>query len=75
MHEWKFYKIVHQASRTGRCKCGKRRVKRSKTFWQTLNPFNVNAKGEPKSLEEIREELKSDAERWLKSRITCRECC
>lgn len=43
--------------------CGKR-GRKSKTFRQTLNPFNTNAAGEPKSVSEIEAELLSAAEGW-----------
>lgn len=51
-------------SRSGKCPvCGKR-VRRSTTFQQTLNPFNKNAAGEPKTRSEIWAELKVKAAGW-----------
>mgnify|MGYP000017638098 CR=1 FL=1 len=42
-------------------KNGKRRQKK---FWQTLNPFNKNESGSPKTREEILVELQVDANNW-----------
>lgn len=35
-----------------------------KTFGQTLNPFNVNAEGVPKTRKEIYVELHAEIDRW-----------
>ena len=43
--------------------CGKR-GRKSKTFQQTINPFNKNTVGEQKTVREIESELLSAAERW-----------
>lgn len=47
--------------------CG-RRGSRSKTFRQTINPFNKNAAGEPKTWSEIMVELQAAAEGWSPDR-------
>jgi hypothetical protein len=38
---------------------------RTKTFWQTMNPFNVNADGLMKSRDEILEQLRAERDKWL----------
>lgn len=43
---------------------GKTRT-RSKRFWGTINPFNRNAAGVPKSREEIMSDLKKERDEWL----------
>lgn len=43
--------------------CG-RPGKRQRTFRQTLNPFNRNAAGEPKTYREIQDELRCCAATW-----------
>lgn len=53
--------------------CGKK-VKRQTTFEQTLNPWNKNAAGEPKSVPEIREELRVEAEAWEAEPVQCKAC-
>ncbi len=37
----------------------------TKSFFQTINPFNRNAEGEPKSYEEIMVEVKAQRDAWL----------
>jgi hypothetical protein len=53
--------------------CGKRRS-RSKKFYQTLNPFNRDKDGNPKTPEQIRCEVNMEADDWLKKTKTCRTC-
>jgi len=45
---------------------GKRRQK-SKKFYQTVNPYNKNEDGTPKSYEEILHELIAEREEWIQS--------
>lgn len=37
---------------------------RSRTFWQTINPLNKNAAGQPKTYDEIWQELQCAAIAW-----------
>jgi hypothetical protein len=57
MTVYKFEPVQLRVSKSGKCVCGKR-VTRSETLEQTINPFNKNAKGEVKTRSEIWEELK-----------------
>ena len=68
-----FEVVKHRAEKTGKCKCGKR-LKRSMTFEQTINPFNVDAAGVPKSRGLILAELVDEAETWQKEPVVCSEC-
>lgn len=43
---------------------GKKRQETRK-FYQTLNPYNKNADGTPKSCEQILTELKAERDAWL----------
>lgn len=43
--------------------CGKR-VKRRRTFEATINPWNVNADGHPKTRHEIHDDLREQALAW-----------
>lgn len=58
---------------TKRCSCTRcdKIVRRSKTFSQTLNPFNKNKDGIPKNRGEILEDLVVEAKDW---QITCEIC-
>lgn len=67
-----FEKIERRVSRTFKCSgCGKRRT-RAHTFWQTMNPYNKNARGAAKSEAEIRAELESEARAF--SPAKCASC-
>ena len=51
-------------SKSGKCSvCGKA-CTRSQKFSQTLNPFNKNKKGEVKTWQEIKEELRVELNNW-----------
>lgn len=52
--------------------CGKK-LARQQTFWQTLNPFNTNAEGQPKTSSEIYAELDAEADAWQPV-ATCPAC-
>ena len=53
--------------------CG-RRLKRSKTFAQTLSPFNKKADGAPRSGDEIYQALRGERIEWEKEPETCKHC-
>jgi len=60
----KFEEVGFSASKSGICPvCGKI-ARRNKHFYQTLNPWNVNANGEPKNAGEIIPELRTQAKAW-----------
>lgn len=52
-------------TKSGLCPVCGRRVRRSKTFEQTLNPFNRNALGEPKTRDQIWDELRDKGRAWV----------
>jgi hypothetical protein len=61
-------------SKNCKCRaCGKR-LRLSKTFRQTLNPFNKNADGTLKDSTGIHGELKVEAAAWQKQREICKGC-
>ena len=61
-----FEPVKLRASKIGKCLCGKT-LKRAYTFEQTINPFNRNKQtGLIKTWQEIRAELKIEAEKWEK---------
>lgn len=53
--------------------CGRLR-NRQRTFWQTLNPFNRNADGVPKTMVEIEAELGVEAAAWKREPPVCAGC-
>lgn len=52
--------------KSGRCPACQKRARRSRNFFQTLNPFNVNAQGRVKTRKEIYAELEASGRKWEK---------
>ncbi len=68
-----FEPVKYQAKKSGKCKCGKR-VTRSTTFEQTLNPFNKMPSGRVKDRYDIAKELRAEAEAWKQIPVVCTQC-
>jgi hypothetical protein len=69
-----FAVIRERAKKAGVCReCGKR-CTRSKTFEQTVNPWNKNKDGSPKTPDEIRAELRVTVKTWIGEAIICASC-
>lgn len=69
-----FSEVFIHAAKSGTCAaCGKR-AHRKKKFWQTLNPFNKNAAGFPKSSGEVYEELSKASSAWMKAGVQHSKC-
>jgi hypothetical protein len=70
----KFEEVTRGARKNLPCPdCGKK-VRRQITFSQTINPWNKNAAGEPKTWQEIQEELKADVAKWAAKPVQCKSC-
>lgn len=69
-----FEEVSLSGHKHGTCiACGKKR-ERAQRFFQTLNPFNRNAAGLPKSRAEIVEELEAKRAKWWAEPFVCRSC-
>ena len=66
-----FQEIKLKASKSGKCVICSKSRRRSKTFSQTLNPFNKTESGDVKSISTIRAELADDILAWKKEPINC----
>lgn len=65
MSNHRFEQVTLPAQRAGKCPvCGKR-VNRRTTFWQTINPWNKDADGNPKTYDQIRIELSAEFDAWV----------
>jgi hypothetical protein len=74
MTTYRFDKVEWQASKRLPCpNCGKR-VRRQTTLWQTVNPWNKNPDGEPKTQREILAELREQAAEWEQKPEQCTPC-
>ncbi|TDR82163.1 hypothetical protein [Paludibacterium purpuratum] len=63
-----FVKVTLTATRTWKDPATGKRRSQTKTFFQTLNPFNRNADGQPKTRDEIYVELRAESEAWKTGR-------
>lgn len=64
MTTYRFQEVKARASHGGKCPvCGKR-VSRSRTFTQTINPFNRNEDGSVKTPAEVRVAVDAEANAW-----------
>ena len=74
MTRYTFDVVSHRATKRVDCAgCGKRLV-RSQTFDATVNPWNVNDDGTPRSREQIRERLREKAAAWETEPAKCTPC-
>lgn len=59
-----FNEVAVTASKNLPCPvCGKK-VRRQKRIWKTVNPFNRNANGVPKTRDEVYADVLAEAEVW-----------
>lgn len=64
MTVYRFEEVRRTAKKRVPCEgCGKK-LNRQTTFSQTINPFNKNADGDPKSYREIWDELGAECREW-----------
>lgn len=60
-----FQPVVTVRERRGTCPvCGKQTTRR-RTFEHTINPFNKNAEGQPKTYDEVRAAVNAEADAWV----------
>jgi hypothetical protein len=64
-----FEELKVRGQKSMKCADGKRRT-RQVTFTQTINPWNVNKEGNPKTKDEIFEELRKQLFEWKEQPIT-----
>ncbi|MCP3820124.1 hypothetical protein NLX86_19085 [Streptomyces sp. A3M-1-3] len=70
----RFERVPLTATKSVPCTgCGKK-VRRQRTFEQTINPYNKNADGIPKSRIDILHELKTQADAWQAVAETHTKC-
>jgi ribosomal protein S27E len=74
MTRYVFEEVAYPARKRVKCYgCGKALV-RSTTFTATVNPWNVNADGEPRTRAEIVEVLRGKASAWMTEPAECTPC-
>jgi hypothetical protein len=65
MTTYSFQRVNLPAEQAGKCPVCAKRVVRRQTFWQTINPWNKNAEGQPKTYDEIRVDLRAERDAWV----------
>jgi len=69
-----FDEVSQIGRKSGKCAvCGKQ-TNRQQKFFQTLNPYNKNKDGNPKSRTEIYAELREQIAEWKKEPIVHAKC-
>jgi len=69
-----FEQLQRWTTRSGRCTNCQKHRKRSTRIWATLNPFNVNSRGVPKSREEVIADLDRQLKEWHAKPFVCATC-
>jgi hypothetical protein len=73
MTTYRFEEVTYAVTRNLKCECGKR-LRRSRTFAHTVNPFNVNKEtGQPKTLAEVWADVKAEGDAWQPEPV-CGDC-
>lgn len=60
-----FRGITYMAHRVGKCPVCGRGTTRRRTFMQTVNPWNLNPEGTPKSALEVWCSVETEAKDWM----------
>jgi hypothetical protein len=74
MATYNFGKVWVRSCRRGRCAACGRRTQQTIKLWQTINPFNKNSSGLPKSHEEILRELNAELVQKTSTLLLCSGC-
>lgn len=69
-----FERVRYSATKTLPCPSCAKKVRRQRTFVQTINPYNLNADGQPASRPEIVEKLRAEAKVWRMEPEHCTSC-
>lgn len=73
MPTYTYREVSHREQRRVPCTgCGKK-LTRARTFTQTINPWNRNASGTPKTYAEIMPELRAEGAKWQPTAM-CKTC-
>lgn len=59
-----FQEVGFTSQKAGKCPVCSKPARRNRKFFQTLSPFNKNAKGEHKTSNEIIAELRAQSVAW-----------
>lgn len=73
---YKFVKVTWPGKQYGDCReCGKRHVRRLRTFTATVNPFNKDPEtGHVKTYAQVEKDVREKARAWSKLQPICTGC-
>lgn len=74
MTTYKFEEVTHHVTKRVPCRVCRKPLGRATILSQTINPFNKDAAGQPKTREQIRAELRAEAETWHPTNDIHRAC-
>jgi hypothetical protein len=70
----RFEEVSSWATKSGQCKYCHKSCQRSRTFTNTINPFNKTPSGIVKGFKEVKDDVERLAEDWLKEQIYHERC-
>lgn len=73
---YRLEKVTWPGRQYGDCRaCGKRHVRRTKTFMATVNPFNKDPEtGRMKTFMQVEKDVREKARAWSKLQPVCTAC-
>lgn len=74
MATYKFEEVTHPVTKRVPCRVCGVKIGRATILSQTINPFNTNADGTQKTRNQIRAELRAEAEAWHPTNDIHRAC-
>lgn len=74
MTTYRFTEVSVRAQKVLPCPSCSRQVRRSTTITHTINPFNRNSDGLPKSYAEVRADVDALAAAWKSLPVLCGAC-
>lgn len=74
MTRYVFEEVPYRATKSVRCSTCDKPVRRSRTFTQTVNPWNVTEAGEPKTRGQVYAAVVVEGVAWTKEPELCAPC-
>lgn len=74
MTTYRFTEVKRRVTKVLPCPQCRRAVRRSTTITHTINPFNRDSHGLPKTYAAVRAEVDAEAEAWKRTAVLCAGC-
>lgn len=69
-----FQAIRRNVTKTVKCECCGKSLRRSTTIENTVNPWNRNDDGTVKTASQVRDDVDAQAKAWEPANRTCKTC-